>query len=48
MFELVRYEDTVHIPPSEFAKPILEAATDEINAKYPNKVRCIELHRLRG
>ena len=49
MFEVVRLEDTVHIPPSEFGKPILEAATEELNAKYPNKViidlgLCIALH----
>jgi DNA-directed RNA polymerase subunit E'/Rpb7 len=39
MFEVVRLEDTVHISPSEFGKPILVAATEELNAKYPNKAR---------
>lgn len=38
MFQLTRVQDTVHIQPSEFNKPILVAVRDALNCKYPNKV----------
>jgi DNA-directed RNA polymerase III subunit RPC8 len=49
MFELAKLHDTVHIQPSEFAKPILSAVTDALSEKYPNKVvpglgLCVTLH----
>ena len=45
MFQLAKLEDTVHIQPSQFGRPILDAVTDELNAKYPNKARCHCHHR---
>ena len=44
MFVLTRIQDTVHIAPSEFARPgedeaqaILTTITEALNEKYPNK-----------
>jgi len=39
MFQLVVIEDTVHLVPTEFCKPMLTAVTDVLNEKYLNKVR---------
>lgn len=38
MFELVRLQDTVHIPPSEFGTPLLKAINDALAEKFSNKV----------
>lgn len=49
MFQLALLQDTVHIPASQFAKPLLQAVTDYLNERYPNKVivdlgMCIALY----
>ena len=49
VFELVHLQDTVHITPSEFSKPLLTAIRDALAEKYPNKVvpglgLCVTLH----
>ena len=56
MFRLARLRDTVHIQPSEFARPgddearsLLCTITDALNEKYPNRVvlavgLCVALH----
>ena len=38
MFQLSHMQETIHIWPADFGKPILSAITDVLNQKYPNKV----------
>jgi DNA-directed RNA polymerase III subunit RPC8 len=49
MFNLVKVEDTVKIPPSEFHLPMHDAVVAAVNCKYANKVvlevgLCIQLY----